>query len=81
MAAYRKRTGNDPAAYFAIGDAETIVARIAEYIAAGASKFILRPAGRGGGEAMTQTRRLIEEVLPRVAARWPKAAKTLASAQ
>jgi probable F420-dependent oxidoreductase len=81
MEAYRKRTGNDPAAYFAIGDAETIVARIAEYIAAGASKFILRPAGRGAEEAMTQTRRLIDEVLPRVAASWPKAAKQMAAAQ
>jgi probable F420-dependent oxidoreductase len=81
MAAYRKRTGNDPAAYYAIGDAETIVARIAEYIAAGASKFILRPVGRGGDEAMAQTRRLIEEVLPRVAARWPKPAKPLQAAE
>ena len=81
MEAYRKRTGNDPAAYFAIGDADTIVARIAEYIAAGASKFILRPAGRGAEEAMTQTRRLIDEVLPLVAARWPKRAKQLAAAQ
>ncbi|MBS0561669.1 MAG: LLM class flavin-dependent oxidoreductase [Proteobacteria bacterium] len=81
MAAYRKRTGNDPAAYFAIGDADTIVERIAEYIAAGASKFILRPAGRGAEDAMQQTQRLIEEVLPRVAARWPKPAKHLAAAQ
>jgi probable F420-dependent oxidoreductase len=81
MAAYRKRTGNDPAAYFAIGDADAIVARIAEYVAAGASKFILRPVGRGGHEAMAQTRRLIDEVLPRVAARWPKPAKALQVAQ
>jgi probable F420-dependent oxidoreductase len=77
MAAYRKRTGNDPAAYFAVGDADAIVARIAEYVAAGASKFILRPAGRGGDDAMAQTRRLIDEVLPRVASRWPKEAKAL----
>jgi probable F420-dependent oxidoreductase len=81
MAAYRKRTGNSPAAYFAIGNAETIVARIAEYITAGASKFILRPVARGGDESMAQTRRLIEEVLPRVAARWPKPAKALQVAQ
>jgi probable F420-dependent oxidoreductase len=81
MAAYRKRTGNDPAAYFAIGDADAIVARIAEYVAAGASKFILRPVGRGGEEAMAQTRRLIDEVLPRVAARWPKPAKALHAAE
>ena len=36
---------------------------------------ILRPAARGDDEIMAQTRRLIEEVLPRVAARWPKPAK------
>jgi len=81
MAAYRKRTSNDPAAYFAIGDADTIVARIAEYIAAGVSKFILRPVGRGDEAAMTQTRRMIDDVLPRVAARWPKPAKQLEAAQ
>jgi probable F420-dependent oxidoreductase len=81
MDAYRKRTGNDPAAYFAIGDADAIVARIADYVAAGASKFILRPAAAMGEEAMTQTRRLIEEVLPRVATRWPKPQKQLHAAQ
>ncbi|MBV9860543.1 MAG: LLM class flavin-dependent oxidoreductase [Alphaproteobacteria bacterium] len=73
--AYRKRTGRDPAQYFAIGDAEAIVSRIAEYVAAGVSKFILRPAARGDDEVIAQTRRLIEEVLPRVAARWPKPIK------
>jgi hypothetical protein len=61
--------------YFAIGDAGEIVERIAGYVAAGVSKFILRPAARGDEELLTQTRRLIEEVLPIVAARWPKPAK------
>jgi probable F420-dependent oxidoreductase len=70
--AYRKRTGRDPAQHFAIGDAETILDRIAAYLAAGISKFILRPAARGDEEMLSQTRRLIEEVLPRAAARWPK---------
>ena len=70
--AYRKRTGRDPARYFAIGDAEEIVGRIAAYVAAGVSKFILRPAARGDDEMLSQTRRLIEEVLPLAAARWPK---------
>ncbi len=70
--AYRTRTGREPRDYFAIGDADAIVARIAEYVAAGVSKFILRPAARGDDEIIAQTRRLIDEVLPRVAARWPK---------
>jgi probable F420-dependent oxidoreductase len=79
--AYRKRTGRDPKDYFAIGDADSIVAKIADYVAAGVSKFILRPSARGDDEIMTQTRRLIDEVLPRVAARWPKPAKRRAAAQ
>jgi len=73
--AYRKRTGRDPSPYFAIGGAEAIVARIAAYVEAGVSKFILRPAARGDTEMLAQTRRLIEEVLPLAAARWPKPAK------
>ena len=72
MEAYRKRTGRDPERHFAIGDAETVLARIAEYVDAGASKFILRPAARGDDEMLAQTRRLVDEVLPVVAQRWPK---------
>ena len=51
------------------------LARMAEYVEAGASKFILRPAARGDDDMLDQTRRLIEQVLPLVAARWPKQAK------
>ena len=78
MAAYRQRTGNDAIGYFAIGDAGTILERIAQYVSAGASKFILRPVGGSGDEVLTQTRRLIDEVLPRVASRWPRMAKAAA---
>ncbi len=77
--AYRKRTGRDPQKHFAIGDAEAIVARIAAYVEAGISKFILRPAARGDAELLAQTRRLVEEVLPLVAARWPRAKKLAAA--
>jgi probable F420-dependent oxidoreductase len=79
--AYRKRTGRDPADYFAIGDGPAIADRIAAYVDAGVSKFILRPAAKGDDEIMAQTRRLIEEVLPLVASRWPKPAKHRAAAQ
>src|SRR5205823_9821400 len=78
--AYKKRTGREPKDYFAIGDPEAIVGRIADYVDAGVSKFILRPAARGDEEIMAQTRRLIDEVLPRVAARWPKPPKRRAAA-
>jgi probable F420-dependent oxidoreductase len=79
--AYKKRTGRDPLRYFAIGDAHAIVERIAGYVAAGISKFILRPAARGDDEMLSQTRRLIDEVLPMVAARWPRPAKRRAAAE
>jgi probable F420-dependent oxidoreductase len=78
--AYRKRTGRDPLDYFAIGDAAAIVERIAAYVAAGVSKFILRPAARGDDDMLAQTRRLIEEVLPRAAACWPRPARRAAAA-
>ena len=67
MAAYVKRTGNDPLDYFAVGDADAIVGRVEQYIAAGVSKFILRPVGTGDA-VLSQTRRLIDEVIPRVPA-------------
>jgi alkanesulfonate monooxygenase SsuD/methylene tetrahydromethanopterin reductase-like flavin-dependent oxidoreductase (luciferase family) len=42
MDASAKRTGRDATRAFAIGDADTILTRIAEYVDAGVSKFILR---------------------------------------
>ncbi len=78
LAAYAKRTGREPTRYFAVGDAAVIVDRIAEYIATGVSKFILRPVGGSGEEVLAQSRRLIEEVLPQVASRWPKRARPAA---
>ena len=74
MAAYTKRTGRDAARYFAIGDEKAILERIAEYVAGGVEKFILRPVGSGDA-VLAQTKLLIEKVLPLVDARWPKAAK------
>jgi probable F420-dependent oxidoreductase len=75
MDAYAKRTGRDAAHAFAIGDAEAILARIGEYVDAGVSKFILRPLGGDDDAMLAQTRLLIEQVLPRAEARWPRRAK------
>jgi probable F420-dependent oxidoreductase len=75
MEAYRRRTGRDPAERFVVGDAASVLARIAQYVEAGASKFILRPAASGDEEMLAQTRLLIEQVLPAVAARWPRPRK------
>lgn len=72
MESYRRRTGRDPLGYFAIGDAETILRRIAAYVDAGISKFILRPAASGDEDMMGQTRQLLEQVLPAMALRWPR---------
>ena len=73
MEAYAKRTGRDPSRQFAVGDAGTILDRVGEYVAGGVQKFILRPVGNGEA-VITQTKMLIEKVLPHVGTRWPKAA-------
>jgi probable F420-dependent oxidoreductase len=75
--AYAKRTGRDATHLFAVGDADAIFARIAEYVDVGVSKFILRPLGGDDDAILAQTRLLIEQVLPRVEARWPKRAKVI----
>jgi probable F420-dependent oxidoreductase len=72
MDAYTKRTGRDATHAFAVGDANTILSRVAEYVDAGVSKFILRPLGDGDDAILAQTRLLIEQVLPRVETRWPR---------
>ena len=72
MQSYEARTGRDPSAHFVFGDADAIVARIARYVEHDASKFILRPAADGDDDMYTQTKRFVEEVLPRMAQRWPR---------
>jgi probable F420-dependent oxidoreductase len=75
MDAYARRTGRDATHAFAIGDADTILARLAEYFDVGVSKFILRPLCSDDDAILDQTRLLIEKVLPRAEARWPRRAK------
>jgi probable F420-dependent oxidoreductase len=72
MDTYAKRTGRDATQTFAVGNAETILARVAKYVDAGVSKFILRPLGCDDEAILAQTRLLIEQVLPRAEARWPR---------
>jgi probable F420-dependent oxidoreductase len=69
IAAYAKRSSSAPADYFAIGDADAIVERIAEYVDAGVSKFILRPVAVNERFVLAQTQQLIDEVLPQVEAK------------
>jgi probable F420-dependent oxidoreductase len=49
-----------------IGDAEAILAHIRAFEAGGVTKLVARPLARGDEDVLDQTRRLIEEVLPRV---------------
>ena len=54
----------DLGAYLTAGNAETILARIDEYRAAGITKFVLRPMAEDADDLAEQTRRLDAEVLP-----------------
>jgi len=74
--AYAKRTGQNPDDHFAIGDATTILTRLAQYIEAGAQKFILRPLATSGEDTLHQTRLLIDQVLPEALRRWPTPTRT-----
>ena len=74
MDAYAKRTGRNPYKQFAVGDANTILERVGQYVAGGVHKFILRPVG-SGEQVIAQTRQLIEKVLPQIGVRGPNTAK------
>src|SRR5437762_3267224 len=65
----------------AIRDADANLARVGEYVDAGASKFILRPLGADDDAILAQTRMLIEQVLPRAEARWPRLPKVITTSQ
>jgi probable F420-dependent oxidoreductase len=58
----------DPKNAVAVGDGSEIVKRIQRYVDNGVSKFILRPMGADDAEVMDQTRLLIRDVFPAVAA-------------
>lgn len=68
LAALEKRLGKDPLPYVAIGNQEQIVDRLRAYRAAGAHKFILRPMAGDSEDMLAQTRKMIELILPEVAA-------------
>lgn len=65
---FKKTMGKSPDAFSAIGSATEILHKIDSFKSAGAHKFILRPIASGTDEMLSQTRRLIDEVLPEVAA-------------
>ncbi len=65
---YAVRFQRDPKGGIVAGDAADIMQRIEAFVAAGASKFVLWPIGGDDDDILDQTRRLIEEVQPAVAA-------------
>lgn len=70
LAIYKRLAGgSDPRDRVVIGDPAEVLARVEAYVAAGASKLILRPMVRGDEALLAQTRRLIAEVLPAIEAR------------
>ncbi len=81
--AYRKRIGKDPAHAFAVGDADAIVGRIKDYVDNGIAKFILRPVGTDDEDLLAQTRLMVDEIMPEIAAMNTarKAAKAAAAAE
>lgn len=63
--AYQRTRNIDPRRVIAVGETE-IVARAREFVAAGVSKFVLRPIGRDDDDMESQVRQLCETAMPRV---------------
>jgi probable F420-dependent oxidoreductase len=68
LAGLSKLLGKPADPYAAIGDADDVLARVDEFRRAGVHKFILRPIAVGTEDMIEQTRRMIDAVLPRIAA-------------
>ena len=76
---YRNRTGRDPrAAISRWATRRRSCARIAAYVEAGVIEVHSASGGAGDQDMLAQTRRLVEQVLPQMAVRWPKPRKAAA---
>ncbi|MCP5151897.1 MAG: LLM class flavin-dependent oxidoreductase [Chromatiales bacterium] len=64
--AARRTPGRDPRDNLVVGDAAAMQARIAEYVAGGVTKFVLRPLGADDDDVMAQTRLFVERLLPEI---------------
>ena len=64
----RERLGRDANGYTAVGGVDEIMALLRRFHAAGVHKFVLRPIASGTEDMLSQTRALIDKVLPEVAA-------------
>lgn len=59
----------DVSSLFCIGSIADLLQRLREYVAVGASKFVLFPIAAGEQDMIEQTRRVIDEVKPAIEAR------------
>ena len=66
--ALSQRLGKDVKGFTAVGDATDIMALLRQFHEAGVHKFILRPIATGTAEMIDQTKKLIDHVLPEIAA-------------
>ncbi len=58
-----KKLGKDPKDYFVAGDGAAVKARVEEFIAQGASKFVLLPLATNSEDMTEQTELVIDQVL------------------
>ncbi len=61
---FARAGGGDPGRILATGDASVVIDRIAAYLRAGASKFVLLPLATGERDIRDQVERLLAEVVP-----------------
>ena len=54
----------DPSQYYAVGGSAEIIARAEDYKRAGVSKFVLSTLADNDDDLISQTQRLIDEVVP-----------------
>ena len=60
-----KRLNKDPKGLMAVGNKEDIMRLAQSFLDAGVQKFVLRPIASGTQDMIEQTKKLIEEVLPK----------------
>lgn len=61
-----KRLGKAPQGFTAVGEVEDMMALVHEFRAAGVHKFILRPIASGTEEMISQTKLMVEKLIPEI---------------
>ena len=61
-----KRLGKEPSGFTAVGGVSEMMGLVHEFRAAGVHKFILRPIASGTDEMLSQTRRMVEQLIPEI---------------